>query len=287
MNDMSQVIIPKSDQWNADDFLAGPISITITKVEIRPGTEQPVSIFFLNDNGKPWKPCKSMARVLVHCWGPDANAYIGRSLQLYCDPKVTWGGMAVGGIRISNMTDIAEAHTMALTATKGSRKPFTVKPMARPETKPAIEQAPGLRDHAEAAAAQGVAAYQMFWKSITAAERKKLAPNHEALKATAIAADAPAPPPDQVDAFGLRPVRDEGFWAQEDLEVHAPLDGAPTQQWVDWEKRMLVLIAQARPNELEVLRSHNLIGRAQCLAAADPRIVAAIDQAFAAAEKRG
>lgn len=86
---------------------------------------------------------------------------------------------------------------------------------------------------------------------------------------------------------GLRPVRDDNFWAQEDLEVHAPLDGAPTQQWNDWQQRMLSLIAQARPNELEVLRSHNLIGRARCLATADPRIVAAIDAAFAAAEKRG
>ncbi len=37
--------------------------------------------------------------------------------------------MAVGGIRISHMSDIAEPITMALTATKGSRKPFTVRPL--------------------------------------------------------------------------------------------------------------------------------------------------------------
>ena len=135
MNDMRAVIVPKSDQINADDLLGGPITITIREVTIRPGTEQPVSIHFDGDNGKPYKPCKSMARVMVHCWGPDANAYKGRSMTLYCDPKVMWGGMAVGGIRISHMTDIDSTHTMALTATKGSRKPFTVQPLVADKPK--------------------------------------------------------------------------------------------------------------------------------------------------------
>jgi hypothetical protein len=108
MNDMRAVIEPKSDQMNADDLLSGPKTITITKVDIRPGTEQPVSMWYEGDGGKPFKPCKSMARVMVHCWGPDASQYIGRSMTLYCDPKVLWGGMAVGGIRISHMTDISD-----------------------------------------------------------------------------------------------------------------------------------------------------------------------------------
>lgn len=129
MNDMRSVIIPRSDQINADDLLAGPITITITTVSIKPGTEQPVSIGYENDNGKPFRPCKSMCRVMVSCWGADANQYVGRSLTLYCDPKVTWGGMAVGGIRISHMTDIKGTQVMALTATKGSKKPFTVQPL--------------------------------------------------------------------------------------------------------------------------------------------------------------
>lgn len=135
MNDMSAVIIPKSDQINADDLLTGPMTITIREVTIRPGTEQPVSIHFEGDNGKPFKPCKSMARVMVHCWGSDANEYVGRGMTLYCDPKVMWGGMAVGGIRISHMTHIKETQVLALTATKGSKKPFTVKPLAAEKPK--------------------------------------------------------------------------------------------------------------------------------------------------------
>lgn len=130
MNDMSRVIVPKSDQINADDLISGPRTITITEVDIRPGTEQPVSIFYNGDEGKPWRPCKSMSRVLVAAWGPDAKAYIGRSVTLYRDPKVKWGGMEVGGIRVSHLSHIDREMIMALTATKGKRAPYTVKPLA-------------------------------------------------------------------------------------------------------------------------------------------------------------
>lgn len=130
MTDLSQTIAPKSDQLNADDLISGARTITVTKVSASPSSpEQPVSIFFEGDNGKPFKPCKSMRRVLVQVWGKDGNTYAGRSMTLYRDPAVLFGGIAVGGIRISHMTNIDEPRTMALTASKASRKPFTVKPL--------------------------------------------------------------------------------------------------------------------------------------------------------------
>jgi hypothetical protein len=136
MNDMSLVIIPKSDQISADDLIAGPKTITITEVDIRPGTEQPVSIRFEGDDGRPWKPCTSMSRVLVSAWGPDAKNYVGRSVTLYRDPKVKWGGMEVGGIRVSNMSHIERDLVISLTATKGKRAPYMVKPLQVQKPKP-------------------------------------------------------------------------------------------------------------------------------------------------------
>ncbi len=136
MKDMRAVIVPKSDQLNSDDLLSGPITIKISGVAITPGTEQPVSVSFAGDGGKPWRPCKSMARVMVHCWGPDANEYTDKSLRLYRDPKVPWGGLAVGGIRISHMSHIDRAVTMALTESKKNRKPFTVLPLAEEQVAP-------------------------------------------------------------------------------------------------------------------------------------------------------
>jgi hypothetical protein len=129
MSDMSKTIIPKSDQLNADDLISGPITIKITKVVINNSQEQKVSIYYEGDNGKPYKSCKSMNRVLVYVWGKDSQKYTGKSMTLYREESVKWGGMEVGGIRISHMSDIAEPVTMALTATKGSKKLFTVKPL--------------------------------------------------------------------------------------------------------------------------------------------------------------
>lgn len=130
MIDMLKTIAPKSDQLNADDLLGGQSkTITITRVSIAAG-DQPVTLSYEGDGGKPYKPCKSMRRVLVQVWGSDGNQYIGRSLTLFRDDSVKFGGQDVGGIRISHMSHIEKAITMALTNAKASRKPFTVKPLA-------------------------------------------------------------------------------------------------------------------------------------------------------------
>jgi hypothetical protein len=132
MTDMMPTIIPKSDQLNADDLLGRPITIKITKVAANPtSAEQPIAVSFEGDGGKPYMPCKSMRRVMVNVWGPNGNEYVGRSLTLFRDDKVMFGGLAVGGIRISHMSDITAPVTMALTATRANRKPFTVQPMPK------------------------------------------------------------------------------------------------------------------------------------------------------------
>ena len=130
MTDMRAAIEPKSDQLNTDDLIGGPRTIRVTKVTISPG-EQPVSVHFEGDGGKPWKPCKSMSRVLVAAWGPDAAAYTGRSVTLYRDPSVRWGGMDVGGIRVSHLSHIERDMVMALTVTRGKKAAYTVKVLAQ------------------------------------------------------------------------------------------------------------------------------------------------------------
>jgi hypothetical protein len=127
--DMRATIIPKSDQLNADDLIGGPMTVEITKVARANTAEQPIAVSFVGDNGKPYMPCKSMRRVMVMVWGEVAAEYVGRSMTLYRDAEVTWGGMAVGGIRISHMSHMDKPVTMALTATKKARKPYTVEPL--------------------------------------------------------------------------------------------------------------------------------------------------------------
>ena len=185
--DMTAVITPKSDQINADDLIGGPRTITIRDVQIKGGQEQPVSIYF-DGSDKAFRPCKSMCRVLVAVWGPDAKAYIGRSITLYRDPAVKWGGMEVGGIRISHMTDMTcGPMTMALTATKGSRKPFIVKPLAKPSN--LIGEG---RERLVEASKLGMAALEAAWKALTREQKVALQSEMPDLKAAASTVEQPA-----------------------------------------------------------------------------------------------
>ena len=188
MSDLSTTIAPKSDQLNADDLIGGATkTITVTKVSLLGETDQPVAVNFQGDNGKPYKPCKSMRRVLVHVWGKDGNAYIGRSMTLYRDDKVKFGGMDVGGIRISHMSHIDSPVTMALTATKASRKPYTVKPLAVGAT-PKISDA--LRAEAIEAADGGVRSYTEWLASLPPEVKANVKPFHSEFSRIAKEADA-------------------------------------------------------------------------------------------------
>jgi hypothetical protein len=164
--DMAQFIAPKSDQLNADDLIAGPRTITVTGVSASPdAAEQPVSIHFEGDNGKPFKPCKSMRRVMVNVWGADAKQYTGRSMTLYRDSKVKFGGMEVGGIRISHMSHIDTPVTMALTATRAKRAPYRVEPLkAEVRTMPDKAQEWADKQLAAIAGAQTVEALDALHK---------------------------------------------------------------------------------------------------------------------------
>jgi ribosome modulation factor len=139
--DITKTVAPKSDQLNADDLIAGPRTITVTRVTGSENDEQPVSIYFEGDKGKPYKPGLSMRRVLLLVWGPDASQYAGRSMTLYTDPEVMFGGFKVGGIRISHMSHISAPRDLMLTAKRGRKNQYTVHPLQAETPDAAIEQA--------------------------------------------------------------------------------------------------------------------------------------------------
>lgn len=130
--DLAHSIEPNSEQLNAEDLIAGPMTVTITGV--KKGTaEQPVFIELAEFTGRTYRPGKSMRRILVAAWGAEADAYVGRRITIYNDPTVKWGGQAVGGIRIRALSHIPEPLTVALTVTRGKRAPFTVQPLTEPD----------------------------------------------------------------------------------------------------------------------------------------------------------
>jgi len=155
MNELQNATAPKSDQLDYDDLPNGQSkTITITKVVNKGGTEQPVSVYYEGDGGRPYRPNKSMIRVMVHVWGGVLANYIGKRMTVYGDPSVTYGGMAVGGLKISHVSGIEEDQTILLTAKRGMKKPFVVKPLkaaAAPEKAKATTAEPELSADARSA----------------------------------------------------------------------------------------------------------------------------------------
>ena len=137
--DLTAAIAPKSDQLNAEDLLTGERTFTIASVE--PGSaEQPVNVHLVEMPGRPWRPSKSMSRVMAYLWGPDTEPYASRHVTLYRDPEVTFGRDKVGGIKIAAMSHIDAPKSVSLTVTRGKRAAHTVKPLV--EAPPAAPPVP-------------------------------------------------------------------------------------------------------------------------------------------------
>ena len=126
--DISRLLVTKSDQLNADDLLAGPITVAITGVSVVAG-EQPV-IVEISGGHRPWKPCKTMMRLLgaAETWGPETAGWVGKRVTLFRDPEVNSpdGTKDVGGIRVSHMSDIKRSLTLQLNVKRGKKKAWHV-----------------------------------------------------------------------------------------------------------------------------------------------------------------
>lgn len=155
--DIAAAIVPKSDQLNADDLIAGPIVVRLGRTHFTRGGEQPVSVEIEDVAGvprKPWRPCKTMLRLLTEAWGTsDADQWMGRYVRLVRDPSVKYGGAEVGGIRVSGLSDIARDFTAQLTVTRGKRAPYRVEKLTlnAPQRSPAQDAPQDWRGPAVAA----------------------------------------------------------------------------------------------------------------------------------------
>lgn len=141
---MAKAIQPRSDQMNSMDMLAGDRILTITRVQVREDAdEQPVSIWFAEfPEGRPFKPSKTVSRILVAAWGDDEQVYIGRRLHLYRDPEVTFGKDKPGGIRVKAMSHIPKRFAVTLATSRGKVAPYIIDvlPDATPSSPVATEE---------------------------------------------------------------------------------------------------------------------------------------------------
>jgi hypothetical protein len=202
--DVTKAIQPKSDQINADSLVTGPQTIKIRDVKVDPTGEQPIWVYFEGDDNKPWKPCKTSARCLAAIWGANASQWFGMSCTIFNDPTVTWGGAAVGGIRVSHMEGIDKPRVLSLTKTRGKKGSITIQPLVTKDAPKIDVEAvnAAARKEAEKGKAAFITWYQSNAKTRDAltkpimAELKETAEKFDAKKASAEYDDEPEPPED-------------------------------------------------------------------------------------------
>jgi len=125
---LTESIAPKSDQWNADDLISGPVTVTIKSVT-KGSNEQPVNVHLVETPTRAYRPSKSMRRVMVVAWDKESDIYAGRRLTLFLNPEIKYAGVKVGGIEIAAMSHIDKPLTLMITRSKGRRESFTVEPL--------------------------------------------------------------------------------------------------------------------------------------------------------------
>lgn len=136
--DLEKAIAPKSDQLNSVDLVSGDITVEILNITHFPGDKQRYHFDIEGYPGRPWKPCKTMLRLLFHIWSKEAkrkvspSEWIGRSVGLYCDDTVQYGGKKDPGIRVNGLSHISKPYTLEVAITRGKYKTVTINPITTP-----------------------------------------------------------------------------------------------------------------------------------------------------------
>jgi len=120
-------LAPKSDQLDAIE-LSQPRTITVRAVTAGSG-EQPINVYFDGDDGRPFRPSKTVRRILREAWGNRGSDWVGKSATLYNDKTVKYGGIEVGGVRVSHVSHIDSPITMMLPVTRGKFAKYHIQPL--------------------------------------------------------------------------------------------------------------------------------------------------------------
>lgn len=171
--DFMKTLEAKSDQLNNIDLIGGARIIKITGVDVKKA-DQPVTLFFEGDNGKPWKPGLTMRRVIAGIWGKKKEDYIGRKIELFRDPEISMAGQKTGGTRIKRMSHMDKPVTLVVPISRGKFGPYTVHPLIESPSEAPTINVPALKEDGKTAAHSGTDTLKSWWKGIGGAAQKEL-----------------------------------------------------------------------------------------------------------------
>jgi len=176
--DISDSLAPASDQLDAIELIAGARTFVIERVDQGP-VDQPVQVHLVGFP-RPWRPGKSMRRVLAAAWGTDASVWAGRSVRLFCDQTIRFGPDIVGGTRIESMSHIEGTLKVPLLIKRGKTAVYTVQPLT--------ESAP-TQAELNVAACESIPELREAWKYADPAQKKRIEARVKQLEAAALGGD--------------------------------------------------------------------------------------------------
>ena len=147
---------PRSDQWNADDFIQGARTFAIAGV--KEGTAEQKYDIVLEGSDRVWRPPLTVLRILLKAWGDEASSWVGHRATLYRDDSIRFGPNEVGGIRVSHLSHIDSPIRVNLSEKRGSRKVHTVQPLAAAKSRDWLAELALAGDDLDAIKALGIAA---------------------------------------------------------------------------------------------------------------------------------
>jgi hypothetical protein len=123
--DLRASVVPKSDQLNYEDVQSTVITAVVTAVTSG-SKEQPVNVHLAGYDGRPYKPSKTMRRLIIAGWGDRADDWIGKTICIKGDPSIRFGGVAIGGIRVVALSDIDSPFSLMLATSRGKRSEYRI-----------------------------------------------------------------------------------------------------------------------------------------------------------------
>lgn len=199
--DFEKTLEAKSDQINAADLVGREMTITITGVTVNLREAQKTD-FKIAESEKLYRPCLGMRRLIASIWGTNPQLFIGRSLTIYRDPEVVYGGDVMGGIRISAASHIDGEKKIPIRTSRTKVKTYTVRPIqanapAASQTQPVD---PDDLPEAQAEAAKGTVSFKA-WYAANPDKRAGIKGAMDELKQ--ICQEADAAMVTEADPFGL------------------------------------------------------------------------------------
>jgi len=138
MPQVSQMIFSK---YISQADVPAPRVVTIRAVSLenmsrRPDNPEQRWVMWFHEMPKCLKLNNTTLRFLEKMLGNNSDAWIGRRVQLYVDPSVTFGGQMVGGVRM-RVGKAAGAPQIPGQATAPARfDPYTGQPITTPQAPP-------------------------------------------------------------------------------------------------------------------------------------------------------